>query len=155
MSGLINSLQSKSGLIRPRGGYSFYVINTNITQTVDGYWGANIAVTNNGNCYDLSTDKFKAPMNGPYAFNFHTLYRGSGSSSVRIWWTINGNKYAEASNASYSSAYTATSGEYMIAIAGVLNLNATNEVQIYIDLAGGDIYGSANGHNGFSGHQVL
>ena len=43
----------------------------------------------------------------------------------------------------------------MIAIAGVLNLNATNEVQIYIDLAGGDIYGSANGHNGFSGHQVL
>jgi len=156
MSGLVGQVGTRSGVIRPQGGYSFYAINTNVTQSSDGYWGANQLVTNNGNCFNLSTDKFTAPINGTYAFSFHTLYRGGGSpNSMRIWWTINGTKYAESSNSNYSSAYMASSGEYMVTINGILNLYALDEVQVYVDLAGGDIYGNANGHNGFSGHHIL
>tara|TARA_Y100000004_G_scaffold177843_1_gene219833 strand:- start:59 stop:520 length:462 start_codon:yes stop_codon:yes gene_type:complete len=153
MSGVIGSGKSKSGVILPKGGYCFYVINTNFTQTSDGYWTANVEITNIGNCFDLSNDKFIAPVDGAYQLHWHSLYRGNGS--VRTSWYIDGTKHAQTGNSDYSDAYVNTADQITIAINGVFDLNAGQEVQIYSDISGGNLYASANGHNGFSGHLLV
>ena len=153
MSGVIGANGSKSGLILPRGGYSFYVINTSTNQSSDGYWTANIAITNIGNCFDLTNNKFVVPVDGAYQLSWHNLYRGTGS--MRASWYIDGTKHTQTSNGSYSDAYVNTADQVMILMNGILDLNAGQEVQIYSTINGGDLYANNNGHNGFSGHLIV
>ena len=152
MSGIVGSGKSRSGLILPRGGYRFYVINTNSTQGSDGYWTANIAITNIGNCFDLTNDKFVVPVTGAYQLHFHSLYRGSGY--VRSSWYVDGSKFNQPSNSSYSDLYTSTD-HTMVAMNGIFDFNAGQEIQVYSVISSGDLYADANGHNGFSGHLIV
>lgn len=153
MSGVIGANGSKTGLVLPKGGYSFYVYNANFTQGSSGYWTANVAVVNIGNCFDLTNNKFVVPVTGTYQLHFHALYRGT--SYIRTWWDVDGSKFNQPSNGSYSDGYT-RADHTTVSMNGIFDFNAGQEVQIYAYIdSGGDLYGNANGHNGFSGHLIV
>ena len=134
---------------------AFYVVNTNtnFSSTTAAKWGANLAVTNNGSHFDLTNDRFVAPVAGIYSFHWHSLVRNA-SSGVRIAWYKNGTKVTDSSNANYSDIYAQDSGEMNVAMNGIFSLNANDYIEVYYWLPTGDLYGSSNGHNGWTGFKL-
>ena len=133
----------------------FYVYNndTNFSGASWQKWGANVAVTNNGSHFDLSNDRFTAPVAGNYFMSWHSLARNTGSG-MRVAWYKNGAKLNNPSNANASDIYNAQANEISVAMTGLFSLNATDYIEVYYNAASGDLYGNANHHNAWTGYLI-
>ena len=72
--------------------FHVYNDNQNFSSTSLSKWGANVALVNNGNHFDLSADRFTAPVSGHYFMAWHALFRNV-ASGFRVWWYKNGAIY--------------------------------------------------------------
>ena len=132
----------------------FHVYNndTNFSSTSVSKWTANVALINNGNNFDLSNNRFVAPVAGHYYMVWSALFRNV-SSGFRVWWYKNGSAYSNPSDTAASDIYQSFSGQAMGTMSGVFNLSASDYVEVYYQSSGaGDIYGDDNSHNGWTGH---
>ena len=134
----------------------FHVYNddTNFSSTSLVKWTANVAVVNNGNGFDLSNNRFVAPVAGHYYMAWSALFR-SVTSGFRVWWYKNGGIYTNPSDTAASDIYVNDSGQVMGTMTGVFNLNASDYVEVYVQsLGAGDVYGDDNMHGGWTGHLI-
>ena len=136
----------------------FHVYNddTNFSNTSVSKYTVNVAVVNNGSGFDLSNNRFVAPVAGHYFMAWHGLFRNV-SSGFRVWWYKNGAIYTNPSDSAASDIYMSISSGLQVtgSMTGVFNLNATDYVEVYYQSSGaGDIYGDDNMHGGWTGHLI-
>jgi hypothetical protein len=136
----------------------FHVYNddTNFSSTSVSKWTANVSVVNNGNHFDLSNNRFIAPVAGNYYMAWSALFRDV-SSGFRVWWYKNGAINTNPSDSAASDIYMSfPSGTQATGtMTGVFNLNASDYVEVYYQSSGaGDIYGNDNMHGGWTGHLI-
>jgi hypothetical protein len=136
----------------------FHVYNddTNFSSTSVSKWTPNVALVNNGSHFDLSNNRFIAPVAGHYYMVWSALFRNV-SSGFRVWWYKNGAINTNPSDSAASDIYmqfpsgTQATGT----MTGVFNLNASDYVEVYYQSSGaGDIYGDDNMHGGWTGHLI-
>ena len=113
----------------------------------------NNAHVNIGSGLDLTNNRFVAPKTGQYYFHWHALFRNI-SSGGRAAFYINGTKWTQSSNGSYSDLYCDASHEVTVGMDAVFSLTANDYVEVFVWMPTGDCYGGANGHNGFTGHLI-
>jgi hypothetical protein len=128
---------------------AFYAMmnNTNITSTAaiifeDVY-------VNIGGYYNSSNGRFTAPVAGTYSFSANFLKR---SSSGRLQFTKNGTYYGSGNSQTYSG--NLGSGEVPHAASIIITLAVGDYINVVAQIDGGDVYGDANSHNGFSGFLI-
>ena len=134
--------------------FHVYNDNTNFSSTSVSKWTANVTVIDNGNNFDLTNNRFVAPVAGHYYMAWSALFR-TVTSGFRVWWYKNGGIYTNPDDTAASDIYMSISGQSMGTMTGVFNLNASDYVEVYYQSSGaGDIYGNDNMHNGWTGHLI-
>ena len=122
------------------------------------YSGSDIAATNTivwdevevnvGSCYSSSTGEFTAPCDGLYQFNAFALSTAGSATDFGLVAVINGttstNKWA------YTMKTTNTYASVNLSF--ILDMDATDTLKIQVK--NGNMLGSANYHNNFSGFLV-
>ena len=132
--------------------FHVYNNNANFSSTSVSKWTPNVAMVNNGNNFDLTNNRFTAPVAGHYHMAWFALFRNP-TSGFRVWWYKNGAAYSNPSDTAASEIYMSGSGQWMGTMTGVFNLSASEYIEVYYQSSGaGDIYGNDNHHNGWTGH---
>tara|TARA_Y100000356_G_C11069292_1_gene188086 strand:+ start:21 stop:533 length:513 start_codon:yes stop_codon:yes gene_type:complete len=136
----------------------FHVYNDsqNFSSTSVSKWEANVAVINNGSNFDLSNNRFTAPVAGHYFMAWHALFRNV-ASGFRVWWYKNGAINTNPSDTAASDIYVGypSGHETTGAMSGIFNLSVGDYIEVYYQSGGaGDIYGDDNMHNGWTGHLI-
>jgi hypothetical protein len=88
------------------------------------------AIFNRGNAFNLSTDRFTAPISGLYHFSYAGMMMGQNTSTtfVNLSMRINGSIYSENMQQSFNKAdYNTITGSYLVS----LSANDTVDFVIY------------------------
>ena len=114
-------------------------------QSTTGVYAANTTYYNYGGCYDTSTYRFTAPVNGVYHFNWFAFTNQSATSTSRIFLRKNGDIAHQKGNSierhgnSLSADIYCDAGDYV-------TIEGSGAYPLYF-------HGSSN-HNHYSGHLV-
>ena len=128
----------------------FQGYNDTTTYTSTGTWVATKETIDTASAYNNSTGIFTAPKAGYYHCAFHALYRGPGN--VRLSFRKNNSTYSGGAGGAASLLYqdAEASDEDNVNMTQIIQCAAADTIDVYITLAGGDIYGNSNGHNGMN-----
>jgi len=119
------------------------VVTTWATSSYDGFdTGGNI-----------SSDRFTAPVSGKYMFSINSIYNHGGDGNwVRIWTDVNGSAVVDGLG---TNVGTTTAVLYqLISYSVVLNLSASDYVQIRTDDSGPNGYLYSNNYCRWSGYLI-
>jgi len=136
---------SCDGVFRSKNPIAFEAYYTDGTLSTTGTYLPNIVRYNYGGCYELSTGRFYAPINGIYAFHWHA-YTNQGDSTSRIFIDVNGSDRGQKGNSvkdmgqQLSFSIYLNAGDYLI-------IKGKSAYPLYF-------HGHLN-HNMYSGHLVI
>ena len=136
---------SCDGVFKSKNPIAFEAYYTDGTQSTTGTYLPNIVRYNYGGCYELSTGRFYAPINGIYAFHWHA-YTNQGDSTSRIFIDVNGSDRGQKGNTvkdmgqQLSFSIYLNAGDYLI-------IKGKSAYPLYF-------HGHLN-HNMYSGHLVI
>ena len=100
---------------------------------------------NQGNCYDVTTGKFTAPITGLYAIHFRIL--GAQNAAVQCRLYKNGSEVVGLTG--YSRAPASSSCFDSFSVAAPVLLSAEDYVQVYV--TSGTVFNQPAYNSGFSG----
>lgn len=103
-------------------------------------------VLRGGVTFNNVTDSLVVPVSGLYRFNFRVLCTGGGAYTNQCWLRVN-----TAQAGIYTFTYKPDVLDYTAQSSGILQLNANDQVQLWIETstdAGGAATWGTNGYNG-------
>ena len=114
-------------------------------QSTTGVYAANTTYYNYGDCYDTSTYRFTAPVNGVYHFNWFAFTNTGASSTSRIFLRKNGDIAHQKGN-SIERHGNGLSADVYLDAGDYVTIEGSGSYPLYF-------HGSSN-HNHYSGHLV-
>ena len=136
---------SCDGVFRSENPIAFEAYYNNGTLSTTGPYLPNIVRYNYGGCYELSTGRFYAPINGIYAFHWHA-YTNQGDSTSRIFIDVNGSDRGQKGNSVQDMGQQLSFSIYLNA-GDYLLIKGKSTYPLYF-------HGHKN-HNMYSGHLVI
>jgi hypothetical protein len=136
---------SCDGVFKSKNPIAFEAYYTDGTLSTTGTYLPNYVRYNYGGCYEQSTGRFNAPINGIYAFHWHA-YTNQGDSTSRIFIDVNGSDRGQKGNSvkdmgqQLSFSIYLNAGDYLI-------IKGKSTYPLYF-------HGHLN-HNMYSGHLVI
>jgi hypothetical protein len=136
---------SCDGVFKSKNPIAFEAYYTDGTLSTTGTYLPNYVRYNYGGCYEQSTGRFNAPINGIYAFHWHA-YTNQGDSTSRIFIDVNGSDRGQKGNTvqdmgqQLSFSIYLNAGDYLI-------IKGKSAYPLYF-------HGHLN-HNMYSGHLVI
>jgi hypothetical protein len=136
---------SCDGVFKSKNPIAFEAYYTDGTLSTTGTYLPNYVRYNYGGCYEQSTGRFNAPINGIYAFHWHA-YTNQGDSTSRIFIDVNGADRGQKGNSlkdmgqQLSFSIYLNAGDYLI-------IKGKSAYPLYF-------HGHLN-HNMYSGHLVI
>ena len=133
------------GVFRSKNPIAFEAYYTDGTLSTTGTYLPNYVRYNYGGCYEQSTGRFYAPINGIYAFHWHA-YTNQGDSTSRIFIDVNGADRGQKGNSLQDMGQQLSFSIYLNA-GDYLRLKGKSSYTLYF-------HGHTN-HNMYSGHLVI